>query len=279
MQGVRPPLSGRSAALGIVVIAFAVAWLRVGGRKDVLGVAKKTRAQVAAAGTKADSRREGHAGVQGQVARNGETAGAHKANAPGDRQSWWLPALDEENLSGREQLTKRIFTTVEVVLCLVLVGTVAVLSMSGNGLSAEGLQATFAENPAASIMLIARACLQPFAAYLLRFVYRHYAQGDTGYAVWKPSRFCAPRCSCKTSWGSPVWPCCSGARGGVAPRALASGVHIAASAGCSSISPVPSWCWRSPVSASSRARALARSGRQAPWARLRIWNSREVSRR
>lgn len=182
MQGVRPPLSGRSAALGIVVIAFAVAWLRVGGRKDVLGVAKKTRAQVAAAGTKADSRREGHAGVQGQVARNGETAGAHKANAPGDRQSWWLPALDEENLSGREQLTKRIFTTVEVVLCLVLVGTVAVLSMSGNGLSADGLQATFAENPAASIMLVA-ACLQPFAAYLLRFVYRHYAQGDTGYAV------------------------------------------------------------------------------------------------
>ena len=187
MQGVRPPLSGRSAALGIVLITFAVAWLRVGGRKDVLGVAKKTRAQVAAAGTKADSRREGHAGVQGQVARNGETAGAHKANAPGDRQSWWLPALDEESLSGREQLTKRIFTTVEVVLCLVLVGTVAVLSMAGSGLSAEGLQATFAENPAASITLIA-ACLQPFAAYLLRFVYRHYAQGGHGLCRVEPHR-------------------------------------------------------------------------------------------
>ena len=217
-------------------------------------MAKKTRAQAAAAGTKADVRREGRSGVQGQVARNGETAGARKANAPGDRQSWWLPALDEENLSGREQLTKRIFTTVEVVLCLVLVGSVAVLSMTGGGLSAEGLQATFAENPAASITLIA-ACLQPFVAYLLRFVYRHYAQGDTGYAV---SNLIALLCAemflqnIVGIAGMAVLLWRTWRRGS---EGLASGVHTAASAGCSSISPVPSWCWRSPVSASSRARA------------------------
>mgnify|MGYP006867315501 CR=1 FL=1 len=128
--------------------------------------------------------------------------------------------------------------------------------MTGGGLSAEGLQATFAENPAASITLIA-ACLQPFVAYLLRFVYRHYAQGDTGYAV---SNLIALLCAemllqnivgiagmavllwrtwRRGSEGLDAWRAHRGVGGML--------VDISGA----------SWCWHSPVSASSRARALA----------------------
>ena len=95
---------------------------------------------------------------------------------------WYLTPLDQENLSRREQLTARIFTTVQVVLCLVLVATVVSLSMAGTGLSVDGLQEAFASNPAMAVSFLS-ACMQPFIAYLMRFVRNHYAAGDAGYAA------------------------------------------------------------------------------------------------
>lgn len=137
-------------------------------------MAKKTRAQAAARGTKADAAR---------LARTNARSGGSRGNqATGGRPTWWLPALNEANLSNREQLTKRMFATVQVVLCLVLAATFVSISLTSGGLSVEGLQGLFARNPAATVSILA-ACAQPFVAYLLRFVYKRYVEGDAGYAT------------------------------------------------------------------------------------------------
>ena len=131
-------------------------------------MAKKTKSQLAAAGTKMDPTRTAVADAGG-VAADGRMG---KGGC-----DWHLAPLDEENLSRREQLTARIFTTVQVVLCLVLVATVVSLSMSGTGLSADGLQEAFSTNPAMTVSFLS-ACAQPFIAYLVRLVRRHYVAGD-----------------------------------------------------------------------------------------------------
>lgn len=82
----------------------------------------------------------------------------------------------------REQTTKRIFATVEVVLCLVMVATFASLSLSGGGLSQEALSESFAQNPASALVLLA-GCAQAFIAYVLRILHRRYEVGDTGQVV------------------------------------------------------------------------------------------------
>lgn len=136
-------------------------------------MAKRTKSQIAAAGTKLDT-------VRAAVADAGGIAvGECSCKGTCD---WYLAPLDQENLSRREQLTARIFTTVQVVLCLVLVATVVSLSMAGTGLSVDGLQDAFASNPAMAVSFLS-ACMQPFIAYLVRFVHSHYAAGDAGYAA------------------------------------------------------------------------------------------------
>lgn len=142
-------------------------------RKAEIDVAKKTKSQLAAAGTKMDPTRTAVADAGG-VAADGRMG---KGGC-----DWHLAPLDEENLSRREQLTARIFTTVQVVLYLVLVATVVSLSMSGTGLSADGLQEAFSTNPAMTVSFLS-ACAQPFIAYLVRLVRRHYVAGDAGYAA------------------------------------------------------------------------------------------------
>lgn len=138
-----------------------------------MDVAKKTKSQLAAVGTKMDPARTAVAGAGGVAADGRLGKGGF---------DWHLAPLDQENLSRREQLTARIFTTVQVVLCLVLVATVVSLSMVGTGLSADGLQEVFASNPAMAVSFLS-ACAQPFVAYLVRLVRRHYVAGDAGYAA------------------------------------------------------------------------------------------------
>lgn len=138
-----------------------------------MDVAKKTKSQLAAVGTKMDPARTAVADAGG-VAADGRLG---KGGC-----DWHLAPLDQENPSRREQLTARIFTTVQVVLCLVLVATVVSLSMAGTGLSADGLQEVFASSPVMTVSFLS-ACMQPFIAYLVRFVRSHYAAGDAGYAA------------------------------------------------------------------------------------------------
>ena len=125
---------------------------------------KKSRAAIV--GTRADPRRDERV-TEGVGARVG-------AGTP-----WLVAPLDEGSLSKREYLTRRIFTTVEVVLCLVALAVIASLSIATGGITSESLRLLFHQNPTAAVGLVA-GCAQPFVAYLLRNVYQRYAVGDVG---------------------------------------------------------------------------------------------------
>ena len=126
-------------------------------------MAKKTRAMEAAAGTKLDPNRD-----------VSELDRVQKALKP--KESKLAPGMN----SKREQLTRRMFATVEVVLVVI---PFALLAMSGTlnmGVAAvDNLQTFMKEDPAFAISFIT-ACLQCFVAYLLRLGYRHYSEGDAG---------------------------------------------------------------------------------------------------
>lgn len=140
-------------------------------------MAKRSRAQIAAAGTKRDPTACAGAGRSTPECASGAAMSAGKGREP-----WYLPALDSAALSARERLTRRIFTTAQVVLCLVFVVSVGAAAAASDGMSAEALRSLFTGDPAMAITLVA-ACLQAFIAYLVGFSYKHYAKGDAGYAA------------------------------------------------------------------------------------------------
>lgn len=138
-------------------------------------MAKKTKKQAAQRGTKADVQRAERmvaaapAGERKAVAGTGPSVPAHPE---------WAPSPD----SKREQRTATFFHVVEVLLVLVPVAIVAAYVMAKGSFTAEGLQAYFAEDPAFLVAFLA-ACVQPFAAFLLRLVHQKYLEGDMGYAA------------------------------------------------------------------------------------------------
>lgn len=134
---------------------------------------KRDRAAAAAAGTKSDPNRaagdEGAGVAHSMVDADGAGKVVHGA---------WAPHMD----SKREQHTSKFFLVVEVILVLVPVALIATFVMAKGSLSAENLQAYFSEDPVFAVSFLA-ACVQPFAAYLLRIVYKKYTEGDMGYAA------------------------------------------------------------------------------------------------
>ncbi len=134
-----------------------------------------SRAKAAAAGTKNDPNRTVRAADSAAGdARAGKASGKHIKIV----HSEWAPAAN----SAREQRTAQFFAVVEVLLVLVPVLLVASFVMMKGSLTAENLQAYFSEDPAFMVSFLT-ACVQPFAAYLLRLVHRKYLEGDMGYAV------------------------------------------------------------------------------------------------
>lgn len=130
---------------------------------------KSQRSQSAAMGTRADPHR---------AERASRAVCAHmQADA-----SWLIAPLDASCLSKREQLTRRTFTVVEVVLCLIVLAIIASLSFATGGLTSDSLRELFNRSPSAAIALAA-GCAQPFVAYLLWIAYRHYSAGDAGYVL------------------------------------------------------------------------------------------------
>ncbi|MBE6469062.1 MAG: hypothetical protein E7001_03675 [Coriobacteriaceae bacterium] len=130
-------------------------------------MAKRKRSDAAARGTKADPERAAAREGTG----TGEGAGRGGAAI--------APAMD----TPREHLTRRIFTTVQVMLVVipfVHLGFAGVLNAGAAAM--ESLRVMLEQNPAFLVSFIAEL-LQPFAAYLVRIAYRHYAQGDAGYAA------------------------------------------------------------------------------------------------
>ena len=78
--------------------------------------------------------------------------------------------------SARETLARRIVTTVEVVL------VIFPFAVWGHvGLGGVSLEGAFAGDPGFVVSFLA-AVAQPFVAWLIRIAYRHYTEGDGGYA-------------------------------------------------------------------------------------------------
>lgn len=127
-------------------------------------MAKQSKRAKAAAGTKVDPERREVVPRERAVAATGD------AIAPGMN-------------SKREQLTQRIFLTVQVLLVVVPVAYFAMSGVfTGTLLTPSGLQEFLEANPTMSVSFLA-ACLQPFVAYMLRIAHKHYERGDFGYAA------------------------------------------------------------------------------------------------
>lgn len=125
-------------------------------------MASKNRAREARRGTRIDQARPAAAPVAAR------TAGAAPVSRPD---------------SSRERLTRRFFVGVEILL---VVAPFAGLAVAGSlNLDAEGvssLRDLMVRDPRFMVSFLA-ACVQPFAAYIVHIAYRHYRDGDGGYAL------------------------------------------------------------------------------------------------
>ncbi len=134
---------------------------------------KRDRAAAAAAGTRNDPKR-----AMNDVSAEVSPSASIGDRADGAARGAWVSHMD----SKREQRTSKFFLAVEVLLALIPVVLIVSFVMAKGSLSAENLQAYFSEDPVFAVSFLS-ACVQPFVAYLLRVVYRRYAEGDMGYTV------------------------------------------------------------------------------------------------
>lgn len=123
-------------------------------------MAKTSRAQAAARGTKLD--------VDRAIA---PVAGTERPQR----------RVQARPQSKYEQRTTKIFTAVQVVLVAVPLAMVGYVWLTGGG-TIDGLQNAMRENPAITVSFISAMC-QPLIAWLLKFVREHYQAGDGGYAA------------------------------------------------------------------------------------------------
>ncbi len=123
-------------------------------------MAKTSRAQAAARGTKRDS---------------GRTAVAAAAGVSTSRE------LHARPQSAYEARTAKFFSVVQVLLVVVPLAMVAYVWLAGGG-TIDGLRDAMEQNPTITVSFISAMC-QPLVAWLLKFVREHYQAGDGGYAA------------------------------------------------------------------------------------------------
>lgn len=123
-------------------------------------MAKMSRSQAAARGTKRDA---------------GRTMDVVAADPGTNRE------LHARPQSTYEARTAKIFTVVQVLLVVVPVAMVAYVWLAGGG-SVDGLRDAMEQNPTITVAFISAMC-QPLVAWLLKFVREHYQAGDGGYAA------------------------------------------------------------------------------------------------
>ena len=132
---------------------------------------KKSRARMAAAGTRRDPNRV--------VNEDGKVARADKEKKVGAHaHPEWAPHLN----SASEDLTAKLFTLVEVILGVVPVVVIGLFLASKDATSVDKLTDVFSQDPSMVVTFIS-ACLQPFVAYMLYMVYRKYCEGDAGFVA------------------------------------------------------------------------------------------------
>ena len=125
---------------------------------------KKSRARVAAAGTRKDPGRRVAEGEKANRAEKGKKVGAHAHPE-------WAPHLN----SASEDLTAKLFTLVEVILGVVPLVVIGLFLASKDATSVDKLTDVFSQDPSMVVTFIS-ACLQPFVAYMLYMVYRNTAR-------------------------------------------------------------------------------------------------------
>ena len=121
---------------------------------------KKSRARVAAAGTRKDPGRRVAEGKKADRAEKDKKVGAH----------------------AHPELTAKLFTLVEVILGVVPVVVIGLFLASKDAASVDKLTEVFSQDPSMVVTFIS-ACLQPFVAYMLYMVYRKYCEGDAGFVA------------------------------------------------------------------------------------------------
>lgn len=131
---------------------------------------KKSRARVAAAGTRKDPER--------RVVEGGKAERADKKKAGAHAHPEWAPHLN----TASEDLTAKLFTMVEVILGVVPVVVIGLFLASKDATSVDKLTDVFSQDPSMVVTFIS-ACLQPFVAYMLYMVYRKYCEGDAGFVA------------------------------------------------------------------------------------------------
>lgn len=132
---------------------------------------KKSRARVAAAGTRKDPGRRVAEGKKADRAEKDKKVGAHAHPE-------WAPHLN----SASEDLTAKLFTLVEVILGVVPLVVIGLFLASKDATSVDKLTEVFSQDPSMVVSFIS-ACLQPFVAYMLYMIYRKYCEGDAGFAA------------------------------------------------------------------------------------------------
>ena len=135
------------------------------------GMGKKSRARVAAVGTRKDPERRVVEGGKAERADKEKKVGAHAHPE-------WAPHLN----SASEDLTAKLFTLVEVILGVVPVVVIGLFLASKDAASVDKLTEVFSQDPSMVVTFIS-ACLQPFVAYMLYMVYRKYCEGDAGFVA------------------------------------------------------------------------------------------------
>ncbi|MEI3352700.1 MAG: hypothetical protein V8Q95_08610 [Collinsella sp.] len=114
---------------------------------------KKSRARVAAAGTRKDPGRRVAEGKKADRAEKDKKVGAHAHPE-------WAPHLN----TASEDLTAKLFTLVEVILGVVPLVVIGLFLASKDATSVDKLTDVFSQDPSMVVTFIS-ACLQPFVAY------------------------------------------------------------------------------------------------------------------
>ena len=146
---------------------------------------KKSRARVAAAGTRKDPGRRVPEGKKADRAEKDKKVGAHAHPE-------WAPHLN----SASEDLTAKLFTMVEVILGVVPVVVIGLFLASKDATSVDKLTDVFSQDPSMVVTFIS-ACLQPFVAYML-YMMGTAAEAMTpgiigmGILLWRVWRNVAP---------------------------------------------------------------------------------------
>ena len=139
-------------------------------------MAKTSKADAARRGTKADPARAAERRAEEERREKAEQAKA-EAHA-GGRELWYVEPLDPRNLPEREVTTRRLFTAVEVVLCLVPVLAIAYLVMTAEFDFDALILLVFSDTT--NLITVLVGLLQLYAAYLVHSFYERYLVGDVG---------------------------------------------------------------------------------------------------